>query len=45
MEQGEIESALVGLHDAIPQRLNQALLLVTEKALPAGVTPIRELTL
>lgn len=45
MELGEIRSALVGLHDAIPQRINRSLLLVREDALPVGITPIRELSL
>lgn len=45
MQLGEVESALVGCHDALPEYSNHALLLVTEKALPAGVEPIRTLTL
>jgi len=38
---GEIRSALVGLHDLLPSRIDQAMLLVSEEALPAGVTPLR----
>jgi len=45
MQLGEIESALVGWHDAMPVRTNLSMLLVTEKALPAGVKPLRELVL
>jgi len=42
---GEVRSALVGLHDLLPARLNQSMLLVSEEALPTGVTPLRELSL
>lgn len=43
MQQGQIKSALVGLHDSVPAAVNEAYLLVTEDAIPAGKTPIREL--
>ena len=40
----QIDSALVGLHDSVPQRVNEAYLLVAADALPAGITPLYELT-
>lgn len=43
MQQGHIKSALVGLHDSVPSAVNEAYLLVTEDAIPAGKTPLREL--
>lgn len=43
MQQGQIKSALVGLHDSVPAAVNEAYLLVTEDAIPAGKTPLREL--
>lgn len=43
MQQGQIKSALVGLHDSVPSAINEAYLLVTEDALPEGATPLREL--
>lgn len=43
MQQGQIKSALVGLHDSVPSAVNEAYLLVTEDAIPAGKTPLREL--
>ncbi len=45
MQQGQIKSALVGLHDSVPSAVNEAYLLVTEDAIPAGKTPLRELIL
>ncbi len=45
MQQGQIKSALVGLHDSVPTAVNEAYLLVTEEAIPAGKTPLRELVI
>jgi len=42
MQQGQIKSALVGLHDSVPSAVNEAYLLVTEDAIPEGKTPLRE---
>ena len=44
MQLRQIDSALVGLHDSVPQRVNEAYLLVAADALPAGVNPLYELT-
>ena len=45
MQQGQIQSALVGLHDSVPVRVNEAYLLVTEDAVPVGMSPLRELAM
>ena len=45
MQQDQIKSALVGLHDSVPSSVNEAYLLVTEEAIPAGKTPLRELVI
>ena len=45
MQQSQIKSALVGLHDSVPTAVNEAYLLVTEEAIPAGKTPLRELVI
>lgn len=45
LQSGQIDSALVGLHDSVPSRVNEAYLLVAADALPAGVNPLRELDL
>lgn len=38
---GEVKSALVGLHDMLPTRIDKAMLLVSEEVLPEGSTIIR----
>ena len=45
MQQGVIDSALVGQHDTLPERVNEAYLLVAQDAMPEGLTPIRILEL
>lgn len=43
MQLGRIRSALVGLHDSMPEMHNEALLLCVPDAVPEGHTPIDEI--
>lgn len=45
LQLGMIDNALVGLHDSLPTRINEAYLLVAKDALPPGVKPLRSLEL
>lgn len=42
LQLGQAKSALVGIHDALPEMVNSAMVLSTE--VPDGVTPVSELT-
>lgn len=45
MQLGQIKSALVGLHDTIPSRLNHAILIVSEDGITPEMQIIRELNM
>lgn len=44
LQLGQIDSALIGWHDSVPTRINEAYLLVAGDALKEGMTPLREIS-